>query len=287
MPTLLQLQSERWWNDEVVPPAVDWLGDQLCTETGRPRSAFGCKGDTLHMRGSHRSQAWLLNSRYATNRTYTVQSGLTVEQSNWCSGVDFTPGSPTRMIQQCKRIDSALRAGVLEEVREFYGNLDGDKIVDGWDNIANRAATSDSSHLWHWHLTLDRRYANTQSIMARILHIVLGDAMTLSTAQETKLVNDTTQTRSLLHDGKRGGGLAETSGGVPIAWIVRQFSEVHAKLDSTLRQVGALTVEMANLKAEVLAIKAAVDAIPTTGTATVSLDPMALSGELRFGTPPA
>ena len=273
MPTLLQLRAERWWNEEVVPPAVDWLGDQLCAATDRPRNAFGCKGDTLHMRGSHRSQAWLLNSRYATNRTYTIQAGLTTEQSNWCSGVDFTPGSPTQMIQQCKRIDAALRAGALEEVREFYGNLDGDQIVDGWDNIANRAATSDSSHLWHWHLTLDRRYANTQSVMARILHIVLGDSMPLSQTDLDAIANAVKGVRT----GMSGTNPGSTFGQLLLgAAKEAQVASLGAKVDSLLTQVGALTVAVANLQ----------HAVDQLGATTVlTFEPVEINGELRFGQP--
>jgi hypothetical protein len=175
MPTLARLRSEPWWDREVVTAELDWLGDELCRRTGRPRFAFGTKGDEAHLRGAHRSQEWLERSRYCTNRTYTRQSGLTAAQLRHVAGIDFTPGSDVQMVAQCKRLDSALRAGRLEEVREFYGNVNGDRVVDGWDNIRNRAATSDSSHLWHWHLTLDRRRCADRALMERILRIVLGD----------------------------------------------------------------------------------------------------------------
>ncbi|AVT36383.1 hypothetical protein C6W10_07745 [Plantactinospora sp. BB1] len=104
-----------------------------------------------------------------------MQSGLTAVQQRHVAGVDFTPGSAGQMVAQCKRLYAALRAGQLEEVREFYGNVDGDKVVDGWDNVRNRAASSDSSHLWHWHLTLDRRHCADRRVMERILAIALGD----------------------------------------------------------------------------------------------------------------
>ncbi|AVT29881.1 hypothetical protein C6361_10680 [Plantactinospora sp. BC1] len=175
MPTYAQLQAESWWGREIVTPELDWLGDELCRRTRRPRGTFGVKGDNNHLRGAHRSQEWILKSRYCTSRTYTVQSGLTAVQQRHVAGVDFTPGSAGQMVAQCKRLYAALRAGQLEEVREFYGNVDGDKVVDGWDNVRNRAASSDSSHLWHWHLTLDRRHCADRRVMERILAIALGD----------------------------------------------------------------------------------------------------------------
>lgn len=175
MPTLAQLQAEPWWGREIVTPELDWLGHTICARTSRPRVAAGTKGDQYHLRGAHRSQEWILNSRYCTSRTYTVQSGLTGEQARHIAGFDFTPGSATAMIAQSRRLYAAMRSGALEPVREFYGNVDGDRVVDGWNNVANRAATSDSSHLWHWHLTIDRRRLRDRALMERILAIALGE----------------------------------------------------------------------------------------------------------------
>lgn len=184
MPTLLQLRMEPWWEREVVTPELDWLGDEICIRTNRPRGAAGTKGDFAHLSGGHRSQEWIKNSRWCTSRTYTVQSGLTAEQARHVAAFDFTPGSPEQMIAQCKRLMLALRRGDLDEVLEFYGNVDGDQWVDGWDNLADRAVTSDSSHLWHWHITIDRRHLRNQALMERIIAIALG------TGEETMSQDD-------------------------------------------------------------------------------------------------
>lgn len=175
MPTLTQLRSEPWWNREIVTDEARWFQHELCRRTGRPLDAFGCKGNTAHLNGGHRSQEWILHSRYCTSRTYTVQSGLTAEQARYNSAIDFTPGSTRAMIEQCNRIYAAMRAGQLEEVREFYGNINGDKIVDGFNNVANRPASADSSHLWHWHIGIDRRLMGSLPTMEKILAVVLGD----------------------------------------------------------------------------------------------------------------
>lgn len=177
MPTYEQLAAEPWWDREVVTPEMDWLGDELCRRTGRPRVAAGTKGDRYHLRGAHRSQEWIRRSAFCTNRTYTVQAGLTAEQERHLAGFDFTPGSAEEMVAQCRRILAAMKAGRLDEVREFYGNVDGDQVVDGWDNVRDRAASSDSSHLWHWHLTIDRRHCRNQQLMQRILATALGDTV--------------------------------------------------------------------------------------------------------------
>lgn len=175
MPTYAQLQAEPWWGREVVTAELDWLGDELCRHTGRPRVAAGTKGDRFHLSGAHRSQEWILNSRYATSRSYTVQAGLTAAQARHVAGFDFTPGGVGSMLTQSQRLMAAVRAGRLEAVRELYCNVDGDRVVDGWDNVRDRAATSDSSHLWHWHLGFDRRRMTDRRLMERVLAIALGD----------------------------------------------------------------------------------------------------------------
>jgi hypothetical protein len=178
MPTYAELQAEPWWNREIVPEPLRDMGGRLCSAYGRPLNAYGVKGDNLHLYGSHRSQEWILNSRYATSRTNTVQSGLTAEQLRHVAGFDFNPGSTARMMEICARLDREVRAGRLEQVLAWYGNLDGDNRVDGYDNIRNRLATSDSSHLWHLHMTLDRRLVADAASMRRVADVLLGQAST-------------------------------------------------------------------------------------------------------------
>jgi hypothetical protein len=173
MATYAQLEAESWWGREIVPEALAALGVRLRQAYGRPAASIGIKGDNAHLRGAHRSQEWILNSAYCTNRSYTVQTGLSGTQARYLAGLDFTPGSTARMIELCSRLDRAVRAGRLEQVREWYGNLDGDGRVDGYDNIRNRAATSDSSHLWHLHLTVDRRRVADPAAMQKVGDVLL------------------------------------------------------------------------------------------------------------------
>lgn len=60
-------------------------------------------------------------------------------------------------------------------LREFYGNADGSQYVDGWDFYYVRPATSDSSHLWHIHLSFLRKYVNNKVAMDAILSILRGE----------------------------------------------------------------------------------------------------------------
>jgi hypothetical protein len=176
MPTYAELQVETWWGREIIPDPLRELGARLCTAYGRPITAYGTKGDNLHLSGSHRSQEWIVNSRYCRNRTYTVQSGLTTTQVRHIAGFDFNPGSTSRMIEICTRLDKAVRAGRLEQVLAWYGNDDGDNIVDGYNNVVNQVSTSDASHLWHLHMTLDRKLVDNAAAIRAVGDVLLNQA---------------------------------------------------------------------------------------------------------------
>ncbi len=60
-------------------------------------------------------------------------------------------------------------------LREFYGNADGTQYVDGWDFYYVRPATSDSSHLWHIHLSFLRKFVTSRVAMDAILSILRGE----------------------------------------------------------------------------------------------------------------
>lgn len=186
MATLAQLRSEPYWDHEIVTTELDRLGDELCRRTGRPRVAFGSKGNEAHTRGAHRSQEWILNSRFCTNQTYTVQTGLTALQARHVAGADFTPGdwgttsNRQLMVEQTNRLVSALKAGTLPGVREVIGTLDGRTVVG--TRADGSTFGSDDSHLEHWHLTLDRRRCADRAVMERIVAVALGEDDDVSAA---------------------------------------------------------------------------------------------------------
>lgn len=62
-------------------------------------------------------------------------------------------------------------------LREFYGNADLDREVEGWDYAAHRAASSDDSHVWHLHGSVHRKYANDPVAMDAIASIAEGESV--------------------------------------------------------------------------------------------------------------
>jgi len=189
MPTQRQLEAESYWAREIVTPELDWLGDELCRRTGRPATAFGSKGNAAHLNGGHRSQEWILHSQYCTNRTYTVQPGLTAEQLRHIAAGDWTPGdwgTPANralMVVQTGRLIAAAKAGRLVGVRQIIGTLDGHTVI-GYDVATGQTFASDSSHLDHWHLTFDRRQMRNRALMERIVAIALGEDDDVITAED-------------------------------------------------------------------------------------------------------
>lgn len=184
----MSITSEIWWGREIPAPAIASLAAQLRQRWGLSAGAVGIKGNEVHLRGYHRSREWVRNSTYCTDRSYSVSETAGNKSGGdprWCCALDLT--LPTALLLQvCERLDVAVRAGRLEKVTEWYGNVDGDTRVDGYNNIYNRAATSDSSHLWHLHISFDRGRANEDH--DDLYAILTGDDM-LSDADAKALIN--------------------------------------------------------------------------------------------------
>lgn len=182
MPTKQQLEAESWWNREIVHSELRRLGDRMCATFNRPRSAAGDKGNEVHLRGAHRSQEWIKNSQYCTNRSYTVQSGLSSTQARWVAGFDFTPGNwgtaANRQLvaQITKRLIDAAKAGRLNGVIEIGGTLNGSSAT-GWHVTQSRVLNFDSSHLDHVHLTLDRTNVDSRTVMDNVFDVMTGGDM--------------------------------------------------------------------------------------------------------------
>ena len=184
MPTPLEIQAETWWAREIQPPALAVLCERFRKHYGLGPIYIGSKGDTNHLRGYHRSAAWIHHSAYCTNRTYSVTEtpgNRNPGDEDWLCAIDMTIPR-AELIAACQRLDVAVRAGKLEKITEWYGNDDGDNRVDGYNNIANRVATSDDSHLWHLHMSFDRGRANENH--DDLYRIITGTTTTAAKEQD-------------------------------------------------------------------------------------------------------
>lgn len=268
MATLAQLRAEPWWDREIVTDELDWLGGELCRRTGRPRVAFGSKGNTAHLKGAHRSQEWILNSQYCTSRTSTVQTGLSALQARHIAGADFTPGdwgtvkNRQLMVEQTNRLVSNLKAGRLSGVTQVIGTLNGRTVVGTRPD--GSTFSSDDSHLEHWHLTLDRRRLTDRPVMERIVVVALGedDDMTPDQAKQLDYTNVREEAFAKGSVEIRKTEVA-TAGGKH--WGVETLLDVAATLKSQAEYIKVLADDLAELRAR----------------PTVTVDPEMLKQALR------
>lgn len=120
---------------------------------------------------------------------YSVQSSLDkAGPSDKAAAIDITfktaQRSDFRIISKyCKRMmnamedrDERLFYGGKPVVREFFGNTDLDRDVEGWSLYRDRSATSDSSHLWHMHISFHRWAVENWAAVSGVLAILLGQS---------------------------------------------------------------------------------------------------------------
>lgn len=188
MATYAQLEREVWWGREFQPPSLKTLCERLRIFYKVSANALGSKGDNNHLRGYHRSRNWIKNSVFCTNRTYSVSrtpGDRSGGNGDWLAAVDATIPR-AQLLATCQRLDQAVRAGHLEKITEWYGNRDGDTRVDGYDNIANAVATSDSSHLWHLHMSFDRGHVGDNH--DDLYEILTGDTMPITPEDAARVI---------------------------------------------------------------------------------------------------
>lgn len=73
----------------------------------------------------------------------------------------------------------------LDGWREFYGQADSDSHVEGWDCRFLTDITSDSSHLWHIHLSCDRDKVTSMENMRAMLSVLKGETVAAWRAAES------------------------------------------------------------------------------------------------------
>ncbi|MCX2947899.1 hypothetical protein [Lentzea sp. NEAU-D7] len=84
----------------------------------------------------------------------------------------------------------------LDGWREFFGQTDNDREVEGWDFRYDRAASSDKTHLWHIHLSEDRDKVTSYDNKVALLSVLKGE--TVNQWRSTQLFT-TTSTGGLVH----------------------------------------------------------------------------------------
>lgn len=163
-----------------APPRMLALGQRLQREY--PTAKFsGIVGDSAHNYGYHRSLSEVGPGDYSAKLSLDTKG---VNRS-YASALDIGLSAAEMKRVTARLRDAALDPGdtAMEYVREFYGTLDGrtvyglihDGRTTGW-----RGSTSDSSHLWHVHISFFRSFANDPDAMEAVRRVFTGEETELT-----------------------------------------------------------------------------------------------------------
>lgn len=143
-----------------------------------PKSALG--GVYANKPGYHNKRKNLPHTDYSVREFSVDRQGPDAE----AAGIDWTfrdaqSGDYSTIAKYSKRLLAAGRANDprTANIREFFGNADNDREVEGWDYSKNEASTSDSSHLWHIHISIHRKYVNDRNTLEALLSILKGESL--------------------------------------------------------------------------------------------------------------
>jgi hypothetical protein len=127
-----------------------------------------------HCYGYHRSRNW--DRAFSCSRPdYSIQLAEDNRgNGNAASALDicWTDPSP-HQYDVTRRLLAAKNDPRMAPVREFFGSVDGVHVV-GWDFHGNYPVTSDSSHLWHVHLSILRSHSQDYAGLQGVAEVITG-----------------------------------------------------------------------------------------------------------------
>jgi hypothetical protein len=130
----------------------------------------GIIGDAAHTYGYHRGR------NYVPGDDYSVQSAEDRQGDGEAAcGLDISWGNAADHYTVSRRLLDAAHDSRMYPAREFYGSTDG-WTVCGYDYPGGYPVTSDPSHLWHVHLSIQRQYANDGAALQGIASVITGGA---------------------------------------------------------------------------------------------------------------
>jgi Putative peptidoglycan-binding domain-containing protein len=177
MPTYRQLEEESAWRAQFVPPNLKTLAANLEAYFEPGIVNVGVYGDNRHLKGYHRSRRWIQNSRYCSNRFYSVSEtagNRNGGNENWISGLDLVVGRVVASVVTA-RLNVARQHGRIPYVTQVLLERDP----------------------WHVHVSIDRAHADDD-------HTELYRIITGASEPKGKLVELDIQLPEL-REGSEGG----------------------------------------------------------------------------------
>lgn len=160
---------------EYAPDALRWLGRELPAKLGGQLS--GIVGDRAHTYGYHRGRNYVSAGDYSRQLPEDrAGDGEAASAIDWSLNTSQMKLYTQRLVDATSRRDPRVRY-----LREFYGTTNGSSVTgrihDG-ENAGWRSGSSDSSHLWHIHMSFFRKYSNSMEAVQAVFDVLAGRAST-------------------------------------------------------------------------------------------------------------
>jgi hypothetical protein len=205
----------------------------------------GVVGDSAHDYGYHRGRNYLPSSDYSV--TYPEDREGDGEAA---CGLDLSWSDAQWQYTVSQRLLNAANDSRMHACREFYGSVDGRNVV-GYDYYEGRPGTSDDTHLWHIHLSILRKYSESDADLDGIAQVItaggsgdtLSDWFDMATTEDLK-----TAVRAVLNEGTAQGQ-----------------KDWAGTCEATLGTVQSIVNQNNALKAQVAALQATIDAMEAGG----------------------
>lgn len=157
---------------EYAPQTLRDLYDKITVPS---KEMSGIVGDSEHTYGYHRGRNFVGLADYsvvlAADKTGDGNAACALDVKLSASDMELVTN---RLMTACRSGDP--RAAAL---REFFGTKDGQRVT-GWDRHDpaqsgdDTLTTSDSSHLWHIHLSIYRSMVGSAQLVAQLAGIING-----------------------------------------------------------------------------------------------------------------
>jgi len=169
-------------NPNYVTDAMWWFWRQFDVNV-EPRTLLG--GIYANKPGYHNTRS------QNSSGDYSVQHADDRTGPDRASAIDLTfpdaqAGDYTTIKRYANRLLAAGQANDPRSgyMKEFFGQTDDDNGVEGWDFRAHRTTTSDTSHLWHIHISFNRKDCGSYLAMDATLSIMRGETLAAFQARQ-------------------------------------------------------------------------------------------------------
>jgi hypothetical protein len=154
---------------EYAPQAIKDMFARI--QQGIPSALMGgIIGDSAHDYGYHRGRNYVSANDYSVTHPADQQG-----DGEAACGLDISWGKASDQYTVSQRLLNAKNDARMNCIREFFGSVDGYNVC-GWDYTYNHWATSDSSHLWHIHISIHRNSATNAAGLNAVADVIVGSS---------------------------------------------------------------------------------------------------------------